>query len=109
MTADEETRLRERAQFTRLVATLPAGAIVPVPDSKRAIQLRKKLVDIDADNTVLIEYDAEIQGCKPMVAAIAVPLRLAAEEGAAGMIKRLGKIILHDAQDLLGLGPGARA
>lgn len=109
MTADEETRLRERAQFTKLVATLPAAMIVEIPNSERVILCWKKLVDIDERSTMTVEYDAELKGFPLMRAAVELPLRLAAEEGAEGVAKRLCSIILHDAQDLLGLGPGARA
>ena len=108
MTSDEENRLRERAQFTKLVATMPAAMIVEIPDSERVILLWKKLVDIDKESTVIIEYDAELRGFPAMVAAVEAPLRLAAEEGADGMSKRLRNSILRDAQALLSRQPGAR-
>jgi hypothetical protein len=85
-----------REDFERLVATLPAMAVFEPDGLASPLSLRKKEVDL-RDNVLCLQYTGRF-GERDVVAATEVPMRLAAEVGADGVIALLGEIVELEAR-----------
>jgi len=109
VTADEARRHCERAQFAKLVATLPATATVAIPGTSAKARLRKKVVDLDGNGMLRLEYAVEVDGLLPTTAGFQMPLRVAAEHDAPWLVEQMGKAIARDAYELLGIPAGRRS